>query len=82
MKNDQRPTATLLDELASNYFGDEWAIPVSHFSKVNQRTLQRVRQAARRGDDHAAARGVLAALEEALPDFQQRLEAIRGGNLK
>ena len=69
--------AILLDELATSFFGDEWASPLSEFSKINHRTLQRIRKAARNGEDHTAARGVIAALADASEEFQVRLADIR-----
>ena len=69
--------AALLDELATSFFGDEWASPLSEFSKINHRTLQRIRKAARNGEDHTAARGVIAAVADASEEFQARLATIR-----
>lgn len=71
------PLAVQLDRLATRYFGDEWAQPVAHFCKINARTLQRIRQAARDGVDHKSAAGVIAALTEALPDFATGLAEMR-----
>ena len=69
--------AILLDELATIFFGDEWAGPLSEFCKINHRTLQRIRKAARNGEDHSSARGVIAALADASAEFQAQLETVR-----
>lgn len=76
MSVDKRPLAVLLDELATEFFGPDWPAPLSQFSGINARTLQRIRQAAATGSDHSAAGGTLAAIAEALPLFADRLKAI------
>lgn len=73
-----RPLAVELDELATRFFGDEWVYPLSHFTGVNPRTLQRIRQVGRQGSEHSAARGALLAAAEAVDDFKARLSAITG----
>lgn len=65
-----QPLAVRLNELATAYFGDEWHLPVSHFTGVNARTLQRIRQVARQGREHSAARGAIHALTDAAHAFQ------------
>ena len=76
MSNATRPMAVLLDELATEFFGPEWPGPLSQFSGINARTLQRIRKAAAEGRDHAAAHGALAAIAEAVPVFAERLTAL------
>lgn len=76
MSADKAPLAVLLDELATEFFGPEWPGPLSQFSGINARTLQRIRKAAVDGREHAAAHGALAAIAEAVPVFAERLNAL------
>lgn len=55
-------------------FGPEWAAPMARLTHTSERTLRRVRAAAAEGRDYPAARGVLAALYEALDAIRAQLQ--------
>jgi hypothetical protein len=46
--------------------GSEWGAALARLTGINERTMSRIRAAAREGREYPAARGVLAALHEAL----------------
>lgn len=71
-----RPLAVLLDELATGAFGDDWPVRVAQFAGVNLRTCQRVRQAARSGQDHASAMGLVNALAQATSALLAQLASL------
>ena len=55
-------------------WGEHWLGPMADLTGIAHRTCKRIRRAAEAGEDFPAARGVLAALEEAL---EARLVEIR-----
>ncbi len=71
------PSSQRLAEIAEALFGPEWAAPLARLTGTNERTAQRVRQAAREGRDYPAAVGLLAALGEALRPITDALKAYR-----
>jgi hypothetical protein len=58
--------AELVASFGERLFGAEWASPMARLTGTNERTVRRVRQAAREGRDYPAARGILAAMLEHL----------------
>lgn len=58
-------------------FGEDWAGPLAGLANVNARTLSRIKAAAAAGEEYPAARGVLAALYEALEALLATLEPYR-----
>lgn len=58
--------AALVDRYGEALFGPEWAAPLARLTDTNERTVRRVRQAAREGREYPAARGLLAALYDRL----------------
>lgn len=56
----------ILASFGERLFGPEWAAPLARLTKTSERTVRRVRAAANEGRDYPAARGILAALHEAL----------------
>jgi hypothetical protein len=69
--------AERLSSLSSRLFGEEWAADVARLTGVNERTVRRIRQAAREGREYPGARGVLAALGEAVRPIAEDLKAYR-----
>lgn len=69
--------AVLLDRLATKIFGDEWAGPLSVWTGLNRRTLQRIRNAGRANEEHPSADGALAALSEAIDEIAAALSAAK-----
>ncbi|HEY5409918.1 MAG TPA: hypothetical protein VIJ94_04240 [Caulobacteraceae bacterium] len=61
-----RTTAERLSAVGLELFGEEWAAPLARLTGTNERTVRRVRAAAREGKDYPAAAGLLAALQERL----------------
>lgn len=55
-----------LESFGRRLFGEEWGAAMARLTNTNPRTITRIRTAAREGRDYPAARGVLAALYEAL----------------
>lgn len=66
--------AERLTVVASELFGEEWAAPLARLTETNERTVRRVRQAAREGREYPGARGLLAALHERLAAILNALE--------
>jgi hypothetical protein len=58
-----------LKRLAGDLFGDDWPMAVARFASVNRRNMQRIAEAAHRGEDYPASAGVLRALAEALAEL-------------
>jgi hypothetical protein len=72
---DLHPThAQTLATFGERLFGEEWAAPLARLTDTNERTVRRVRQAAREGREYPAARGLLAALGDRLAALQHDLE--------
>lgn len=67
-------SAERLTAIAAELFGPEWAAPLARLTGTNERTSQRVRQAAREGREYPAAAGLLAALQERLSQILEALE--------
>ena len=63
-----------LARIATALFGSEWGGPLARLTRTNERTAQRVRTAAAQGREYPAARGLLAALGEALVPILTDLE--------
>lgn len=63
-----------VDAIGLRLFGPEWAAPMARLTGVHERALRRVRAAAHEGMDYTGARGVLAALHEALAAILADLE--------
>jgi hypothetical protein len=66
--------AQILARYGEQLFGEEWAAPLARLTGANERTVRRVRQAAREGLEYPAARGLLAALGEAVRPIASELE--------
>lgn len=64
MDQPTHPTQDLAN-LGRELFGDDWVGPIARLAGVNARNVERCKQAAREGVEYPAARGVLAALQEA-----------------
>ena len=74
----QPPTySSILAAYGERLFGGEWAAGVARLARVNERQVQRIRVAAREGREYPAARGVLAALGDALAPLARELDAYR-----
>lgn len=56
----------ILARFGVEIFGAEWAAPLARLTGANERTVRRIRAAAADGQEYPAARGLLAALHEAL----------------
>jgi hypothetical protein len=69
--------AELVEAFGQRLFGSSWAAGVGRLAGVNERTVQRIAAAAREGEDYSAARGVLAALAEAIAPIADELETFR-----
>lgn len=67
-------SAELVAAFGRRVFGNSWGAGIARLAKVNERTVQRIATAAREGRDYPAARGVLAALHEALAPIVAELE--------
>ena len=67
--------AAELAALAERLFGEAWAADVARLTDVNERTVRRIRQAAREGREYPGARGVLAALDDAVRPIAAELQA-------
>ena len=63
---DQSNHAQLVAAFGRRIFGDAWGAGLARLAGVNPRTMTRIAAAARDGRDYPAARGVLAALHQAL----------------
>lgn len=63
----------VLADAGQELFGDEWAAPLARFTGANERTVRRVRAAAREAKEYPAAFGLLAALSERLEAFAKTL---------
>lgn len=66
--------AQQLAAICKDLFGEEWAAPAARATGVNERTMQRIRTAAREGREYPGARGALAGLHDALTAILARLE--------
>lgn len=73
MTDRPRHASEQLDEAARALFGEEYAAALARLTDTNERTVRRIRAAAREGREYPAARGVLAALHEALQRFVRDL---------
>jgi hypothetical protein len=65
--------AEVVAEFGQRLWGGGWVAGMAHFAKINPRTLLRIRVAAALGEDYPAARGVIAALRDALGAAQADL---------
>ncbi|HEV2530935.1 hypothetical protein [Phenylobacterium sp.] len=72
-----RYPSEIVAEAGEELFGSEWAAPMARLTDTNERTVRRVRQAAREGRDYPAARGLLAALSERLAALARDLGPFR-----
>lgn len=68
------PWSVILHRVAEKSFGADWPQHVAALTDVNLRTLQRVRQAAREGNDHPFAVGALRALTNAVEGLKADLD--------
>jgi hypothetical protein len=64
-----------LKRLAGELYGDDWPMAVARFASVNRRNMQRIAEAAHRGEDYPASAGVLRALAEALAELCDQVRA-------
>jgi hypothetical protein len=65
--------SVILNDLGLALFGPEWAAPMARLTATHERTIRRIRAAAAEGREYPAARGVLAALHEALVALEATL---------
>jgi hypothetical protein len=77
MTTPARNASEVLDEIARAIFGEEYASALARVTDTNERTIRRIRAAAREGREYPAARGVLAALAEAVEGFAAELAPYR-----
>lgn len=68
-----RLASQVLADAGQELFGDEWATPLAKFIGANERTVRRVRAAAREEKEYPGAYGLLAALQERLAAFLKDL---------
>lgn len=66
--------AQLVAHYGHMVFGSDWVSPLARLAKVHPRTVQRIKEAASAGRDYPAARGVLAAMYEALQPILDELK--------
>ena len=78
MKRPAIPSAVLLDRLASDVFGRDWAARVAELTGHGRRQVARVMAAGRAGRDHPAASEIGAALWSALSVIVKRDRALAG----
>lgn len=64
----------LVERFGLALFGAEWAAAMARLTGTNERTVRRIRAAAGEGREYPAARGVLAALHEALKRLAAQVE--------
>jgi len=55
-------------------FGPEWGTAMARLTGTNQRTISRIKVAAAEGREYPSARGVLAALHDALSEIMRDLK--------
>ncbi len=68
--------AQLVAQFGERLFGPEWAAPMARLTGTNERTVRRVRAAAREGLNYPAARGLLAGLVDALAPILDDLRKV------
>lgn len=72
-----RYPSQIVSDAGEELFGPEWAAAMARLTDTNERTVRRVRQAARDGRDYPAARGLLAALADRLEGLARDLGPFR-----
>lgn len=67
----------LVDRYGRELAGPEWGGALSRLTGIHQRTMSRIRAAAAQGREYPPARGVLAALYDALAEILHEIEPHR-----